>query len=136
MEKNLKDYPSLAAFFARKLRHGSRTIDVEAPIVSPVDGKVLHVGLVEGNRIEQVKGVDYSLVEFMGHESPLQPRVNELAAQYLEAAAEGVSRPLTDKRLYYMVFYLGPGDYHGIHSPTDWTVKQTRHFPGFFLFSL
>ncbi len=33
--------------------------------------------------------------------------------------------------LYHCVVYLAPGDYHGFHSPADWTVLHRRHFPGF-----
>ena len=32
--------------------------------------------------------------------------------------------------LYYLVVYLGPGDYHHFHSPTEWTVNFRRHFSG------
>ncbi len=34
------------------------------------------------------------------------------------------------KKLYHVVIYLAPGDYHGIHSPTNWSIQLRRHFPG------
>jgi phosphatidylserine decarboxylase len=41
---------------------------------------------------------------------------------------EAQGRP--DKKLYHVVIYLAPGDYHGIHTPVDMTVTHRRHFPG------
>lgn len=34
------------------------------------------------------------------------------------------------QRLYHAVLYLAPGDYHRIHSPVDWSIRERRHFPG------
>jgi len=41
--------------------------------ISPVDGRVVHYGFVdeENATIEQVKGVSYSLKDFVGADSPL-----------------------------------------------------------------
>ncbi|KAI0033647.1 phosphatidylserine decarboxylase-domain-containing protein [Vararia minispora EC-137] len=62
---DLHAYPSLGAFFYRRLKDGARPID-SAPLVSPADGTVLHFGMVQGSRVEQVKGLTYSLDALLG----------------------------------------------------------------------
>ena len=66
--------------------------------------------------LEQVKGVPYSLEKFLG------PNVNFPHANQIETTDE--------KQLYHCVLYLGPGDCHHFHSPTEWSINSRRHFPG------
>ena len=40
------------------------------------------------------------------------------------------SKSVASTALYYIVFYLAPGDYHRFHSPTSWVVEKRRHFAG------
>lgn len=68
-EKDLTTYRNLAEFFYRELEDGIRPIDHKATIVSPADGKVLHFGRIEGRRVEQVKGLSYSLDALLGGEA-------------------------------------------------------------------
>ncbi|GLB36788.1 putative catalyzes the formation of phosphatidylethanolamine (PtdEtn) from phosphatidylserine (PtdSer) [Lyophyllum shimeji] len=69
---DLTAYPSLGAFFYRKLRPGARPVE-PAALVSPADGTVLHFGTVQGTRVEQVKGITYSLDALLGVERPGSP---------------------------------------------------------------
>jgi phosphatidylserine decarboxylase len=117
MELKLTEYPSMAAFFARKLKPTARTIGTTA-LTSPVDGKVLSVGRVDSaGGIAQVKGIRYSLRDFVGEGQVL----DRLSA----AAAKG--------HLYCCTIYLAPGDYHGFHTPAQMNVEWSRHFAGYLL---
>ncbi|KAG5652830.1 hypothetical protein H0H81_003454 [Sphagnurus paluster] len=69
---DLKSYPSLGAFFYRKLKDGARPVD-PAVLVSPADGTVLHFGTIKDLHIEQVKGITYSLDALLGVERPGSP---------------------------------------------------------------
>lgn len=64
-EEDLTRYRSLSEFFYRELKPGARQID-DALMVSPADGRVLHLGAVEGRSVEQVKGMAYSLDSLFG----------------------------------------------------------------------
>ncbi|KAJ3797671.1 phosphatidylserine decarboxylase 1 [Lentinula aff. detonsa] len=71
-EEDLKTYRSLGEFFYRKLKDGARPVD-DAVLVSPADGRILHFGIVQGSRVEQVKGITYSLDALLGVERPGTP---------------------------------------------------------------
>lgn len=83
--------------------------------------------------MEQVKGVTYKLETFLGAEpwageelaGEKPPSIN------VEKEVEGTRNVRTvSGELYHIVIYLGPGDCHHFHSPTDWTARVRRHFPG------
>jgi len=155
---SLDSYPTLGAFFRRRLKPGVRPV-AEAPLVSPADGKVLHWGVVgSDDAVEQVKGVTYSLKTFLGERLELDAAVvpacgmpdaktSPLTSSTTNTlkAEEDASRDKPDEGetksdatvlrrtktvLHQAVIYLAPGDYHGFHSPTDWKVLARRHFPG------
>ncbi|MFC5528512.1 archaetidylserine decarboxylase [Cohnella yongneupensis] len=108
-EKKLEEYRSLNEFFTRRLKPGSRTVDMSAgALVSPVDAKITACGTIADGLMLQVKGQDYTIEELLNG----SPRV----AQYLHG--------------YYWVLYLSPTDYHRIHSPCDGDVVETEHIPG------
>ena len=98
-------------FFTRPLAPGARPLDRGADaVVSPVDGVVSQIGVAEGGRLIQAKGLDYT--------------VRGLLADAVEARAfEGGA---------YATLYLAPRDYHRIHSPVAGVVTGYRHIPGAF----
>ncbi|XP_060525661.1 phosphatidylserine decarboxylase proenzyme, mitochondrial isoform X3 [Cylas formicarius] len=118
--QDLKSYPSLSDFFVRPLRKGARTIDEKSCLVSPCDGTVLTVGMVNNGQIEQVKGVTYYVQDFLGEKVE---NVNNINHRFLHQPHQG-------NTLYQCVIYLAPGDYHRFHSPTDWRPTHRRHFSG------
>lgn len=89
-DKDLTHYKNLSDFFYRRLVDGARPIG-KAPLVSPSDGTILQFGRIVDNRIEQVKGVSYSLEAFLGapdeaphrHTSP-PPEVDTEFFEYQE----------------------------------------------------
>ena len=88
--------------------------------VSPCDGTVLHFGKVTNGLMEQVKGITYSLGDFVG------PGIS---------VDSGLKDPITgqsvqSKCMHFITIYLAPGDYHHFHSPAQWTGTLLRHFPG------
>ena len=65
-ENDLNHYANLGEFFYRELKPGCRPIDPNSLLVSPADGKVLHLGVINDNQVEQVKGITYSLDALLG----------------------------------------------------------------------
>uniref|UniRef100_A0ABK9N7C9 Phosphatidylserine decarboxylase proenzyme, mitochondrial n=1 Tax=Glossina morsitans morsitans TaxID=37546 RepID=A0ABK9N7C9_GLOMM len=120
---DIKHYKTFAEFFTRPLRDGVRTIDSNATLVSPADGKILHLGKACRSLIEQVKGVNYNLADFLGPTTWLRESKHD--SNYMNALKYNSSTIL-----YHCVIYLAPGDYHRFHSPADWNSLFRRHFTG------
>ncbi|MGI2326517.1 phosphatidylserine decarboxylase [Planococcus sp. YIM B11945] len=99
IENPLASFPSLHDFFIRKLKEESRPV-AEAPIVSPVDGKIEIAGTMHEGIHFLVKNQQYSLADLLGNHT--------LSERY--------------KNGHYIVLYLSPADYHRIHSPADGRV--------------
>ncbi|CAH9096083.1 unnamed protein product [Cuscuta epithymum] len=152
----LEEYASLREFFVRTLKDGSRPIDSDPRcLVSPVDGTILRFGELKeaGGMIEQVKGFSYSVPSLLGGTSFMSMTetgaddhgkkigwkensdidVTKKSWWRVSLASPSVRNPAPAcpmKGLFYCVIYLRPGDYHRIHSPTDWNVILRRHFSG------
>lgn len=70
-EPDLRVYPNLASFFYRTLKPGARPLDANPnALLSPADGRVLQYGKIEGNDIEQVKGMTYTVDALLGKNTP------------------------------------------------------------------
>jgi phosphatidylserine decarboxylase len=98
---------------------------------------VISFGPVKTCKVEQVKGVTYSLQGFLG-EPTWDSRLSNTCTDHVNHDAVASSPPdyrqslllNKDTSLYQCVVYLAPGDYHRFHSPVQWDVTFRRHFQG------
>ncbi len=121
-------YPHLESFFARELRDGARPVDPEAHLLAPCDGKVLVCGRVVGDRVEEIKGISYSVSHFLGAApTPLVRALKNPAETQQQQQQQQQQQP---RALFSAVIYLAPGDYHRFHSPAAWAVSARRHISG------
>jgi len=105
-------FPTLEAFFLRRLRPGARLIEAgDDVIVSPVDGIVVGAGPIVDATIVQVKGIDLDLRRLTSGRGPAVP-----------LAAYEAGR--------YVTIFLTPDGYHHIHIPLAATVHDLRWIPG------
>lgn len=105
----LSGYPSLGAFFVRRLKAGLRPID-ERPdgLVSPCDGKVTALERVSADGVLTVKGQPFTVAELL--------------------AGADAGTELTGG--WSWTIYLGPSDYHRVHSPAAARLTDVRWLPG------
>ena len=109
-QPNPLQYPSFNAFFTRALRPGARPTDIDpGALVSPVDGTVSQIGRLDGSKLLQAKGHDYTLEAL------------------LDGAPEWAQR---FKGGAFATLYLAPYNYHRIHMPIASTLRAAWYVPG------
>jgi len=97
---------------------------------SPSDGTIVHFGRVANDRVEQIKGMTYSLGLFLSG-SPLRSTSAALGGG-TQSSMDHMYKMNPGRELYQCVIYLAPGDYHRFHSPTDWVINARRYFQGWY----
>jgi phosphatidylserine decarboxylase len=104
-------YATFNDFFTRALKPGVRPPASADPAVllSPVDGAVSQLGAMDGERIVQAKGHDYTATALLGGDAAL-------AAQFHGG--------------HFATLYLSPKDYHRIHMPCAGRLRRMLHVPG------
>ncbi|QDV06608.1 Phosphatidylserine decarboxylase proenzyme [Planctomycetes bacterium Poly30] len=109
MRGHLRDHGSLGAFFVRRLKDGVRVIDADpGRMPSPVDSMVQAMSPVHEGAVIEAKGRNYP--------------VRDLLA--------GVGEEIDLEGGHQFTLYLGPKDYHRIHSPLDATLFESKHVAG------
>ena len=106
---DLRHYPSLGAFFVRRLREGVRPLDPEpGSLISPCDGRIQAAHGVERGTLLQAKGMEYGVAELLG----------------------GLGDPAALEGGRSWTFYLSPRDYHRVHAPTAARLSRVAWIPG------
>lgn len=125
--EDLRYYETFNKFFTRELKEGARKISSKmdsTSICSPCDGRVLTCGEIStaDSSIDCVKGRSYRLDEFMlGVRDDGEKTIPALVKKVLDAG----------NKLFYMVIYLAPSDYHRFHSPAICSAEYRRHIAGY-----
>jgi len=107
-ETNIRGYACFNDFFTRALQPGARPM-ADAAFVSPVDGAISQLGVIDRDQMFQAKGYSYSTQALVGGDAML-------AAQF----DHGV----------FATIYLSPKDYHRIHMPSAGRLRRMIHVPG------
>jgi phosphatidylserine decarboxylase len=106
-------YGSFNEFFTRALRPGARPIDPNGSVlVSPVDGAISQLGLLDGSQVMQAKGHQYSLEALL--DSGASP--TNWASRFAGGS--------------FATLYLAPFNYHRIHMPLSGTLCAAWYVPG------
>jgi phosphatidylserine decarboxylase len=107
---DLDSYATFNDFFTRALKPGARPVDGGPDrIVAPADGVLTEFGTIDGDRLLQAKGIDYTLADLLGEDGAAV------------AALRGGS---------FFTIYLAPYDYHRVHAPLAAALERTRYIPG------
>jgi len=108
--RGIAEFASFNDFFTRELKPGARPLgDAARFILSPADGAVSQLGVIEQGRIFQAKGRHFTAAELLGGD-------REAAARF-----EGGR---------FITIYLSPRDYHRVHMPAAGRLAQTTYVPG------
>jgi phosphatidylserine decarboxylase len=106
-------YPSLGAFFVRRLRAGARALDPDPrALLAPCDGTLQALGRIARGALLQAKGQAYGVGELVGARADEPP---------VEPLLEGA---------WTATVYLAPRDYHRVHAPFDARLVEVRWLPG------
>ncbi|ORY03386.1 phosphatidylserine decarboxylase [Basidiobolus meristosporus CBS 931.73] len=79
--------------------------------------------IADEEEFANVNGISYSLDKLLGENGEVALQSDKSEQYHIPPLKEG-------NELFFCVIYLAPGDYHRFHSPTNWVVKNRRHFAG------
>lgn len=107
MKKSITEFETLNDFFVREIKDDARVLG-DGDMISPCDGRIMSVGVIDKNRIDSVKGRDYSMTKFLTGSDQID----------FDWYVNNVKKD-KNNQLYYVNIYLAPGDYHRFHSPAE-----------------
>lgn len=111
----LEAYPTLGAFFVRRLVDGARPFESDPDVLpAPCDGRLLTAETISDGQLLQAKGLAYRADELVGS---------------LHLGGDGLD-PLELEGARAFTIYLGPHDYHRIHCPLDARLERVRWLGG------
>ncbi len=106
LEKPIEEFKSLNELFTRNIISSAR--EIQAGLISPVDGKITEFGEIKAGQLIQVKGTTYSVEDFLVDK--------ELAKEFQDG--------------FFITIYLAPYNYHHIHAPFDGEIIESIYVPG------
>ena len=101
-------YACFNDFFIRHLKPECRPL-AQASIISPVDGCVSEIGMINEGQIIQAKGQNYSVEELLACS-------DEMVLKFVHGQ--------------FVTLYLSPKDYHRVHMPMDAELISMTYVPG------
>ena len=107
VEENAFAYATFNDFFIRRLKFSARIIG--EGIVSPADGTISQVGILDGDSLLQAKGKSYSVTQLLAG--------NERLAKTFQTGS-------------HALIYLAPHNYHRVHMPMTGRLLQMIYVPG------
>mmetsp|Transcript_10343 Transcript_10343/g.8899 ORF Transcript_10343/g.8899 Transcript_10343/m.8899 type:complete len:150 (-) Transcript_10343:172-621(-) len=115
----IDSFENFLAFFTRQI-HPRELDPAPKAMLSPADSKVLCFSEVTRDEAVIVKGIKYNIGELLTGISDY--KLNEETIKGMK------TNP--NNKLFQIVLYLSPGDYHRYHSPCDAHLKSRNHIIG------
>ncbi|MEM7027776.1 MAG: archaetidylserine decarboxylase, partial [Pseudomonadota bacterium] len=110
LKENSASFITFNDFFTRQLKPNVREWNEDqTTILSPVDGAVSQLGLIDSQKIIQAKGKSFSLSQLVAHDKALTKK-------FISGT--------------FSTLYLSPRDYHRIHMPMTGKLLKTIYVPG------
>ncbi len=99
------DFRNFNDFFTRELTDDARTPC--GSVTSPADGTVSALGCIDGRKVFQAKGLNYSLESLLASTD---------VGHYTDGS--------------FITIYLAPDNYHRVHHPVNGELVSARYIPG------